>query len=180
LQFRVAEYRDPGGRTRCWEYVDRSQDAAAAVVAAECVPSGDLILVRQYRAAMQAETIEFAAGLIDPGESPGEAGLRELLEETGLTGTIRAVGPVLCTSPGLTSERAYLIEVEIDESDPRNLAPRPQRAADEWITVWRVPRRQAERALKDIASEGVVVDSRVWSWVRGRIQAATPRKETGE
>lgn len=170
LHYRVAEYRDPTGRARCWEYVEREGDTAAAVVAAVCQPSGDIVLVRQFRAAMAADTIEFPAGLVDPGESPGEAGLRELLEETGLTGDIREVSPVLCTSPGLTSERAYLVEVTIDEHDERNAHPRPQRAGDESIIVWRLPGSEVQRALKDVASEGVVVDSRVWSWIR---------KETG-
>lgn len=186
LHYRVAEYRDPTGRTRCWEYVERTGDTAAAVVAAVCEPSGDIVLVRQFRAAMQADTIEFPAGLVDPGESPAEAGTRELLEETGLTGEVRKESPVLCTSPGLTSERAYLVEVVIDEHDERNARPRPQRAGDEAITVWRVPASGAERALKDVASEGVVVDSRVWSWIRGRTNTSanapghtTPRKDTG-
>jgi ADP-ribose pyrophosphatase len=42
-----------------------------------------LILVRQFRPAVERVTLELPSGLLDPGESPEETALRELLEETG-------------------------------------------------------------------------------------------------
>ncbi len=41
------------------------------------------ILVKQFRYALQKETLEFPAGKIDPGETPIQAAARELGEETG-------------------------------------------------------------------------------------------------
>ncbi|HLW21952.1 MAG TPA: NUDIX hydrolase [Sphaerochaetaceae bacterium] len=41
------------------------------------------LMVRQYRHGSDSVTIEFPAGTVDPGESPMDAALRELLEETG-------------------------------------------------------------------------------------------------
>jgi ADP-ribose pyrophosphatase len=48
------------------------------------------IIIRQYRPPIQAYCIEFAAGLVDNIETPGMAALRELKEETGYEGKVRA------------------------------------------------------------------------------------------
>ena len=54
---------------------------AAAVLA---FPERDhILMVRQWRYAIGAETFEIPAGLVDPGEAAQECALRELLEETG-------------------------------------------------------------------------------------------------
>ena len=46
-----------------------------------------VVLVRQYRYAIDDYIYEFPAGLVEPGEDFKEAGIRELKEETGLTQT---------------------------------------------------------------------------------------------
>ena len=43
-----------------------------------------LVLIRQYRYPMDAYIYELPAGLVDAGETPGEAAAREMKEETGL------------------------------------------------------------------------------------------------
>ena len=45
--------------------------------------AGDLILVKQFRPAVEAITLELPAGHVDAGQTPEEAARRELLEETG-------------------------------------------------------------------------------------------------
>jgi ADP-ribose pyrophosphatase len=42
-----------------------------------------VLIVRQYRPAVEHDTLEFPSGLVDAGETPLEAARRELLEETG-------------------------------------------------------------------------------------------------
>ena len=46
-------------------------------------PRGHLLLVRQFRPAVDAFTLELPAGHIEPGETPEAAARKELWEETG-------------------------------------------------------------------------------------------------
>jgi ADP-ribose pyrophosphatase len=60
---------------------------AAAIV--PFVTETEIVLVRQYRYALDKETLEIPAGKLDPGESPEVCVRRELREETGYdVGTI--------------------------------------------------------------------------------------------
>lgn len=58
----------------------------------------ELVLVKQWRFGVRAFTLELPAGLVEPGEDPLAAGLRELLEETGYgpvsgdDGAVRVIG----------------------------------------------------------------------------------------
>jgi ADP-ribose diphosphatase len=54
--------------------------------------AGEIILVRQYRAALKQFTLELPCGAVDPGESPVETAQREFYEETGYRCTFASVG----------------------------------------------------------------------------------------
>jgi 8-oxo-dGTP pyrophosphatase MutT (NUDIX family) len=44
---------------------------------------GEAVLVRQFRAGIHGDTLEFPGGIVEPEETPAQAGARELEEETG-------------------------------------------------------------------------------------------------
>ena len=69
----------PDGKTADWDLV--SHKGAAAVVAV--TKEGKLLMVRQYRNALERYTIEIPAGGINPGEDMMQAAIREVEEETG-------------------------------------------------------------------------------------------------
>ncbi len=62
----------------------------------------NVILVRQFRTGPESITLEVPAGRMDPGEESLEAARRELLEETGYTGTLQKLytHPVAAYSTG--------------------------------------------------------------------------------
>lgn len=61
------------------------------------------MIILQYRPPVDAYCVEFPAGLIDEGESPEEAAVRELKEETGYEGKVCDVSDVLSCQPGMTN-----------------------------------------------------------------------------
>jgi ADP-ribose pyrophosphatase len=81
---------------------------------AECIAvvpvdtNGEILLVRQYRKALEKDLLEIPAGGIDPGEDPPAAVKRELQEEIGyIPGIIeRLTG--FYSSPGFCNEYLHL------------------------------------------------------------------------
>ncbi len=72
----------PNGNIAKWDLIDHK--GAAAVVAVR--EDGKLLMVRQYRNALERETIELPAGGLNGREEPTQtAAMRELEEETGYT-----------------------------------------------------------------------------------------------
>jgi 8-oxo-dGTP pyrophosphatase MutT (NUDIX family) len=73
---------------------------------------GEVVLVRQFRHGTREFTLEVPGGLVDPGEDPGTAAARELLEETGYAGSEpRPLGRVTPNPAFLNNHcHTYLIE----------------------------------------------------------------------
>ncbi|MGC6425241.1 MAG: NUDIX hydrolase [Lentimonas sp.] len=77
---RARRYRHPhSGKEGEFYYID-SRDWA--IVVARTI-DGKLVLVRQFRCGLDALSWELPGGIVDEGEDPVAAGLRELQEETG-------------------------------------------------------------------------------------------------
>lgn len=79
LRIREDLLEDPRGRTHPRVIIS----APDWVHVLALTTGGDAVLVRQFRAGIHADTLEFPGGMIDPGETPEQAAARELEEETG-------------------------------------------------------------------------------------------------
>jgi ADP-ribose pyrophosphatase len=62
-----------------------------------------VLLVRQYRPAIEQYTLELPSGLVDPGEDFAETARRELLEETGYAGSVEPLGRLFVDSGRLNN-----------------------------------------------------------------------------
>ncbi len=92
------------GETTTREIVEHSACIAAVPVDA----GGDILMVKQYRKAVEKELLEIPAGGIDPGEDPDTAVKRELQEEIGfIPGKIERIFGFY-SSPGFCTEYLYL------------------------------------------------------------------------
>lgn len=101
-------------------------------------PAGELVMVRQFRHGLEAPTLEFPGGLLDPGESPAEAAARELKEETGFIARSLTALPILHQAPALMNNRAYFFVAQGAEATGE---PAPESTED--IRVVLVPRSEA-------------------------------------
>ena len=69
----------PNGKEAVWDFIKHK--GAAAVI--PVMDDGKICMVRQYRNAIERETLEIPAGGLNPNESMKECAMRELEEETG-------------------------------------------------------------------------------------------------
>ena len=90
--------RLPDGAVKDPYYVIERPDAAIVFPLTE---EDDVVLVRQYRPAIEGIELGLPAGLVDEGEEPKKAARRELLEETGYAGGEWEPLGSLASSPSL-------------------------------------------------------------------------------
>jgi 8-oxo-dGTP pyrophosphatase MutT (NUDIX family) len=103
-----------------------------------CVTREDeVVLVRQYRRGISAESLELPAGVLDVGEIPLEAAQRELGEETGYTAATWRPIATLATEPSRSTVRAHFF-CAFGASATLERAPE----ASEDIEVVKVPRAE--------------------------------------
>lgn len=69
----------PDDKIAKWDFI--AHKGAAAIV--PVMENGDIIMVRQYRNAIERYTLEIPAGALNPNETGLEAAIRECEEETG-------------------------------------------------------------------------------------------------
>ncbi|MGH7994941.1 MAG: NUDIX hydrolase [Opitutaceae bacterium] len=75
-------------------------------------PQGDLVLVRQFRHGIDDFSLELPGGVMEPGESPVEAALRELREETGYVGPQGRLLAWVHPNPAIQDNRCHFVLVE--------------------------------------------------------------------
>ena len=132
LDYYVDTIAVPNGNIAHWDFIKHK--GAAAVV--PVLPDGRLLMVRQYRNALERETIEIPAGGLDgEGEDPYDCAMRELKEETGYTVDNMDFLISVCTTVAFCNEKIPIYVAHIDgEQGSQHLDE------DEYINVepWKV------------------------------------------
>lgn len=159
LKLQTLSYTDQDGKQREWDIVSRttkqSPDKADAVVIIPLLRKAnsdvvETLLVEQYRPPVGRIAVSFPAGLIDEGESPQDAALRELAEETGYVGEKCTVSPEVCMAPGISDSSAHCVLVEVNLDLPCNQSPKANLDDGEFITLKRIDLREGLRkAVED-------------------------------
>jgi ADP-ribose pyrophosphatase len=104
VRLRIDTVRASGGRETTREIVEHSDCVAVIAVDAE----EKVLLVKQFRKAVEKALLEIPAGGIDAGESPEDAVSREMQEETGyLPRRVERLGGFY-SAPGYATEYLYL------------------------------------------------------------------------
>jgi 8-oxo-dGTP pyrophosphatase MutT (NUDIX family) len=84
----------------------------------------ELVLVRQFRPAVEEHTLELPSGHIDPGEAPAAAATRELSEETGCAAESLDEMGVIHPNTGRLSNRLHCFFAKVHRSsDSRETEP---------------------------------------------------------
>lgn len=104
----------PDGRHAAREIVHHRGAVAVVPVA----PDGRIVLVRQWRHAMERALWEIPAGTRDEGEEPAVTARRELEEETGYTAASWTSLGEACVSPGYSREMLwFFLATELTEGE---------------------------------------------------------------
>ena len=119
----------PDGKIVEWDFVDHKGAAAVLPITED----GKVVMVKQYRNALNRVTLEIPAGGMNPGESPYESAVRELTEETGYCSDHVTHLKDIVSAIGFCNETIYIYLAE-------HLKPAKQHLdEDEFIDVLEYP-----------------------------------------
>lgn len=167
LELENIEYIDHNGNTRSWECAGRVNSRGAVMMIVQLKPSDRLVLIRQFRPPAGCFVIEFPAGLIDDSESPTDTAVRELYEETGLTGEVSQVISPALNSPGLSGESITTVLMTVDENEPFNQSPAPELEDSEDIETFLVSPGNLADFITQSELDGCMIDAKVMAFITG-------------
>ncbi|XP_052120585.1 ADP-sugar pyrophosphatase [Frankliniella occidentalis] len=184
LELSQRTYVDPDGASRVWEGCSRlnrtpgSRIDNVMVIAwyrrmlhYDCV-----VLVKQFRPALNAHTIEVPSGLVLENETHEQSAERELLECTGFLGTSRKVGPILAADPSMSGSSLRIVTVEVNGDEPGNNFINARAAGERHKVPILVPVSELLEKLRAFAQAGFIIDSRIDAFAIGLVMGNSGRK----
>lgn len=147
--------------TNGWEFVSR-QNASAVAVLVAVNDAGQLLLVEQFRPAVQQTVIELPAGLVgdldDPDEDLLRAAQRELLEETGYAAGHLELLMSCPSSAGMSDEViSFVMASQLQQRGPGG------GDASEDITVHAIALDEVDQWLSDHLKRGKLLDPKIYT-----------------
>ena len=119
-----------------------------------CTSDNDILLIRQYRYGSGQVELEIPGGAVNVHEPPLQAGLRELLEETGYRGENGRIIGRVCPNPAIQGNSCYTVLVENVQK-----VHDPEFDDMEDISVLAVPEKDVFRLIKDgVLNHGLVLN----------------------
>ncbi|HLP87826.1 MAG TPA: NUDIX hydrolase [Nostocaceae cyanobacterium] len=139
FDFEVNRLRLPNKAEGEWECIRHPGGALAVPI----TPDGKLVMVRQYRFAVQGRVLEFPAGTVEHNEDPIETIKREIQEEAGYRAhKWQSLGEFVL-APGYSDEIIYAYLAQ----DLEKLETPPQKDADEDLETVLLTPEELEKAI---------------------------------
>ncbi|WP_373958886.1 ADP compounds hydrolase NudE [Vibrio gigantis] len=134
------DLRFSNGEERTYERMKPS--GRNAVMMVPITEQSDILLVREYAAGTERYELGFPKGLIDPGEQPSDAAVRELKEEIGFGANKLTPLKEVILAPSYFSSKMTLFiaedlypeKLEGDEPEPLDIVRWPLAQAEELLT----------------------------------------------
>ncbi|OZI11977.1 ADP-ribose pyrophosphatase [Bacillaceae bacterium SAS-127] len=141
IRLQVDDIVLPDGKTGKREIIKHPGAVAVLALTAE----GKLVLVEQYRKALERSLVEIPAGKLEAGEEPEVCARRELEEETGYDCESMTLLQSFYTSPGFADELVHVFIAEglVKKEDALSLDE------DEFVEVMEVTLTEAVQLIKD-------------------------------
>jgi len=122
--------------------------------------AGEAVFVRQFRHGTQRVTLEVPAGLVEPGEDPAAAALRECLEETGYRAESAEPLGVVYPNHALFANRLHaFFAVDVE------LAGSIQNTGTEQTNVVLVPLRKLPQLLRSGEIDHALNAALLWRYL---------------
>lgn len=141
VKLQVDDVTLPNGNVAKREII--KHPGAVAVIAV--TDEGKLVLVEQYRKALERSIIEIPAGKLEPGEEPIVTARRELEEETGYGAQSLTYLQAFATSPGFADEIIHLFVAK----DLYKIENKAELDEDEFVELLEVSLEEAGQMVAD-------------------------------
>lgn len=139
-----------------------SIDCAAWVNMVPITEENEVVMIRQYRHGSQDVTLEIPGGMLDAGEEPAQAAMRECQEETGyVANAVNCLG-VLNPNPALFNNSLHTFVGRVAEG------PRIDHASEtEKTEVELIPMERLRPLLLDGTIDHALVCTTLWRLLDG-------------
>jgi len=141
IDLQIDEVKLPNGKTAKRELIKHPGAVAIIAVTAE----NKIVMVEQFRKALEKTIIEIPAGKLEKGEEPADCAMRELEEETGYECESMELLNSFYTSPGFADEivHVYLAKGLSKKEDAAGLDE------DEFVNLMEMTLDEAQKAIKE-------------------------------
>ena len=128
-----------------------------------------VLIEKIYRIPIQKYSLEFPAGMKDPeDDNPCTTALRELMEETGYTGTNPRPLTLVKPDPWKSNSTHCQVYVDVDLTDENNKNPKTNLEAEEDITCMWIGINNIKENLEKLAQDlDADLDQRLYTWALG-------------
>ncbi len=141
ISLKVDDVLLPNGKESKREIINHP----GAVAIIPITDNGKLILVEQYRKALERSIIEIPAGKLEKGEAPERTARRELEEETGYGCHELVYLQSFSTSPGFADEIVHLYVAK----QLYKIEQKAELDEDEFVSLMEVTIEEAEQMVKE-------------------------------